>query len=364
MRRIDPDFLESFVTDLARSLGVPDGDAPDLATALVGADLSGHSSHGTRLLPAKYVPEISEGKIDPTANFRIERDEGVFLTIDGRRAFGQVVAGEAVDLGVAKADEYGIGVVSIRNVSHIGRVGEWAERATESGMALVGFVANPGSRWVAPPGSAHRRFSTNPVVVGLPTHDVLPFPLVLDMGTAQVARSKIRERAAARKPIPDEWVVDQSGKYISDGAEFENGDGSILPLGGLATGHKGYGLAVMSELLTGNASDGSVSGMDDVIWGNHVLFYVTDVERLTTPEALEARISAFVDYVRETEYSPEIPMPKAAMGDRALLPGEAEHRTREERRENGIPLPEEDARLLRDLASDRSLEGAVPDSLR
>lgn len=364
MPRIDPESLETFVAELAASLGAPANVAGDLAASLVAADLRGHSSHGVRLLPAKYVPEIGEDKIDPAAEPRIVRDDGVFVTVDGRRALGQVAARETVDAGVAKADEFGVGVASLRNVSHVGRVGEWAERATTAGMALVGFVSNPGSRWVAPPGSAKRRLSTNPVVVGLPTFDALRFPLVLDVATGQVARSKIRERATAGEALPDGWVVGEAGSTVTDADAFEGGDGAILPLGGLATGHKGFGLATMAELLAGNASDGSVSGMDDVLWGNHALFLVVDVERWTTRDALEARLRAFVDYVRDTEYSESVPTPGHARGDRALVPGEAEHRVRERRREEGIPVPEADAATLRELAVERDRRDAIPSAFR
>ena len=364
MPRVDPVRLETFVVEIAASMGTSQNDAERLAASLVGADLCGHTSHGTRLLAAKYDGEIAEGKIDPSATSRFERDAGVFATVDGRTAFGQVVARDAIDAGIEKAAEHGVGVVSLRNVSHIGRVGEWAERATDAGMALVGFVSNPGSRWVAPPGSAQRRFSTNPVVVGVPTFDALPFPLVHDAATSQVARSRIREQDTADAPLPEGWVTDESGRSVTDAAAFEDGEGAILPLGGFATGHKGYGLAVMSELMAGNGSDGSVSGQETVTWGNHAQFYVTDLERCTTRRAIEDRIDAMVAYVRETEYSDDVEMPWATHGDRALLPGAAEHRTRERNAADGIPTPDGDAALLRDLAADQGLETAVPDALR
>ncbi len=362
MPRIAPAPFESFLVDLARGLGTPDDLAAKFAASLVEADLVGHSSHGSRLLPAKYTAEIAADKIDPAAEPTIERDTGVFTTVNGRKAFGQVVAREAIDAGIAAAEDAGIGVVSLRNVSHIGRVGEWAERATAAGMGLVGFVANPGSQWVAPPGSAERRFSTNPIVVGLPTFDALPFPIVLDMASSQVARSKIREPDAAAGGLPADWLIDDDGAPLTDGAAFDNeGRGAMLPLGGLATGHKGFGLAVIAELLAGNASDGSVSGTDDVLWGNHALFFVLDLERCTSRAAIEERAAAMAAYVRETEYSSDIPTPWATKGEHALLPGEAEHERRLAHRENGIPIPADDAALLRELAGE--LDVAVPAAL-
>jgi uncharacterized oxidoreductase len=364
MPRIEPARLEAFLTELAAAVGTPSDQASNLAASLVAADLCGHSSHGSRLLPVKYVPEIVEGKIVPEATPRILRDDGVFVSVDGRKAFGQVAIRDAIDKGIATAEQHGIGVVTLRNVSHIGRVGEWAERATESGMSTVGFVSNPGSRWVAPPGSTQRRFSTNPVVVGLPTFDALPFPLVLDVATSQVARGKIRKREMADEPLPDGWAVDESGGSLVDGTAFKDGDGAILPLGGFVTGHKGFGLAAMSELMAGNASDGSVSGMADVTWGNHALFYITDIERCTTREALESRVVAFQEYLCDTNYADDISMPSATTGNRTLLPGEAEHRARESRTDAGIPLGDGVATVLRDLAAEHGIDETVPQALR
>lgn len=231
-------------------------------------------------------------------------------------------------------------------------------------MAIVGVVSNPGSNWVAPPGSTQRRFSTNPVVVGIPTFDALPFPLVLDMDTSQVARSKIRELPIADESLPNEWVVDSSGGTVDDGPTFEDGDGALLPLGGFATGHKGFGLAVMAELLAGIASDGSVSGMDDVLWGNHAVFYVTDISRWATPESISNYVSTVVRYIRETEYSDSVPLPWATHGERGRVPGEAEHASRLEQREQGLRVPEEDAALLRELAIDQGMKKAVPAELQ
>lgn len=364
MERVNPEPFEAFISQLVESLGAPENISQKLASSLVESDLVGHSSHGSRLLPAKYAPEVDNGRIIPSATQSVERDDGVFVRIDGRKAFGQVVAREAVDKGVKKAEENGIGVVSLRNVSHIGRVGEWAERAVGSGMGFVGFVSNPGSQWVAPPGSAERRFSTNPVVAGMPTFDVVEFPFILDMATSQVARSKIREWTTAGDPLPEGWVIDDKGASVTDGTIFEGGDGAILPLGGLLTGHKGFGLAVMSELIAGCVSNGSVSGMDDVLWGNHAVFFVIDVEWLTTRDALESQVAAVVEHVRETDYSAEVPMPLTSYSDQALLPGEAEHRTRETNQKKGIPIPVDDISLLVELAEELDVHDAVPPALR
>ncbi|MEF8975273.1 MAG: Ldh family oxidoreductase [Halapricum sp.] len=365
MLRVDRTSLESFVVDLAASLGIPEDIALDLAAALVASDMCGHSSHGSRLLPAKYVSDIDVGRIAPSARPKIERDDGRIFRIDGQKAIGQAVAKQAIDEGIAKAREHGTGIVSLRNVAHIGRLGEWAERAAESGMALIGFVSNPATRWTSLPGSAQRRLSTNPLVFGLPTYDALPFPVVHDMATSQVAHGKIREREKRDEPIPDGWTVDESGADVTDASSFENGGvGAIQPLGGAVAGHKGFGLAVVSELMAGIWSEGSVSGTSDMIWGNHALFYLTDVEQYTSRARLETRINTFVDYLRQTDQSDNVPTPSAMEGNRALVPGEAEYRARQSARSEGVPIAKSDAALLRRFAATQGLSDAVPLALR
>lgn len=360
MPRIEPRRLRSFVAALAESLGARRSDADALATSLVAADLSGHRSHGSRLLPVKYRPEIDEGKISPGATPQRTFGEQGFVRYDGKRAFGQIVARQAIDDGIAAAREHGVGVATLWNVSHIGRVGEWAERVATADMAVIGFVSNPGSRWVAPPGSGERRFSTNPIVLGLPAFDALPFPLVLDIATAQIARSRIREHDTSGDPLADAWTTDADGAPVTDPAAFEDGDGAILPLGGRTTGHKGFGLSVMAELLGGIFSGGTVSGMAETRWGNHAVFYITDLERVTTRAAVESRITAMAEYVRDTTYSSAIPTPPTAGGEEALLPGEYEYRIRKTRQREGLPIRDGDVAVFTELAEQQGLADEIP----
>jgi len=363
MPRIDRDELESFVTRIVKQLGTDDETATEVAESLVEADLRGHSSHGVRQLATKYVPEIEEGKIDPSATPVLEQIGPSQLIIDSQKAFGQAVGREAVDAVVSAAEASEVGVVGIRNVSHLGRIGEWAERVTDRGFAFIAFVCNPASRYVAPAGSAEARLSTNPITIGVPTFDAIEFPIVLDIATSQVAYGKTRMFRTNDKPIPEGLAVTSSGDPLTDPERLREGDGALLPLGGLVSGYKGFGLAVVAELLAANLGDGSISGEVDPIWGNHAGFFAVDLTRFTTRDRLEERISAFAAYLRDTSSAPFSPG-VAAKGDEPLLPGEAEYRKLEEQRESGIFVSEEDARLLVALARDRGVEDAVPANLR
>jgi uncharacterized oxidoreductase len=357
MPTIDSSALTAFTERLVAATGASDAVAEQMARSLVGADLRGHHSHGVRRLPAKYYPEIGMGRIEPTAEPELRERTALSATVDGRLAFGHVAGRQAIDAAVERAEANGVGLVGLRNVSHIGRVGEWGERAADRGMLFLAFVCNPGSRYVAPAGSAHRRLSTNPVVLGSPSFGELPFPLVLDIATSQVAHGKIRHRAASGSELPEEWVATRSGESLLDARAFEEeGEGAILPLGGFTAGHKGFGLSAMSELLASIVSDGYTSGQDDDVWGNQAMFVAVDPTVHTSLEKNRERVREFAAYLRATDYSAPFSAGDVALGDTALLPGEAEHVRLTERLEAGVPISDADAALLCELADELGVD--------
>lgn len=184
--------------------------------------------------------------------------------------------------------------------------------------------------YVAHAGSAQPRLSTNPIAFGVPTYDVLPFPLVLDIATSQTAHGKVREYAASDDTIPSNWLVDSDGTSLRDASAFIDGDdGAILPLDGSTTGHKGFELSVIMELFASILSDSAISGVDGDTWGNRAVFVAIDPTLHTTRDGVEDRVETFTSYLRNTDYSAPVNPGDAASGDRGLLPGEAEHRTLE-----------------------------------
>lgn len=361
MPSVDAAEMRVFVADVVSALGATDDAADVVADTLVGADLRGHYSHGVRLLPTKYADEVAAGEIDPAATPEVDREMGWLSRIDGRRAFGHVAAHLAVDVAVDRAGRTGCHVSTLCNVTHIGRVGHWAERAVAHDLAFVSFLGDPGAAWVAPPGSAERRLSTNPITIGVPTYGSLDFPLVLDVATSQVARGKISLRHADAEDLPEGWVVTETGESVTDPAAFEAGTGALLPLGGTTAGHKGFGLSVMSEVIAACLSDWFVSGQPDAPKGNVAAFFVFDPATATSDDAMADRLSAFAAYLRSSEYSPSVPTGRAAKGDHALLPGEAEHRRAEHHRDVGIEYPGHVLRAVRSLANELDLGDSMPD---
>jgi uncharacterized oxidoreductase len=365
MHRIDGDDVEPLVRRIIEKTGASSDAAGQVSRSLVLASLRGHNSHGVRRAMAYY--EWSQDSsyetfpVDASATPSVESGDGSIAVVDGQNAFGQVVGRVATSEAVSRAEQNGIGAVGVRDATHLGRIGEWAERATAAGMLFLAFVNTQGGTWIAPPGSAQRRYSTNPVSFGVPTFDALPFPVVLDIATSQVANGKIKELASKEGSPDPEWTVDVGGGSVGEADAYLAGQGAGLPLGGRTSGYKGFGLAMISELFAAIAGDGrTVSQAGDKRYGNAALFVALDPLAFTTKERLQDRLTSLHEYIRSTDFDPAISPGVAAYGDEAYLPGEPEHLLERDRESDGIPLPERDIEGLVDLADRLDVSDAVP----
>jgi uncharacterized oxidoreductase len=372
MTRVDKEELHSFLTSVLTELKVPTETAADVVDSLTLADIKGHHSHGVARVPY-YEEMMADGAIDSEGEITLPLDEGALGIVDGGSNFGQVVGRRAVELGVKKAAQEGVAVINVRNASHLGRIGEWAERATDADMLFAAFVnTGSGGGLVAPPGSTQRRLATNPVSFGVPSFDVLEFPIVLDMATSQVAGGKIRERLKRDEPLPEGWAVDDDGNPLTDPGKFfsyysdtdEDGTGAILPVGGTTSGYKGFGLAVIAELFAGIVGNGYVQGQRTIDWfSNQAAFFFVDPTRFASREELSLKIKQLVSHLRTTPFDSKIAIGEAARGDHYLLPGEPEHNYATEQREDGIFLPEPTKRALRQAATEHGLDESIPDGM-
>jgi uncharacterized oxidoreductase len=361
-RRVPAEELEPFAREIVRAYGASEEAAGQVAESLVEADLRGHRSHGTIRLPMLYRRMLDEGVIDPAATPEVVDGTGATAAVDGHQQFGQVTGRVAVDAATDLATDHGVAAVGLRNGAHVGRIGEWAERAAEQGFLFGGWVNTGGlGQLVAPAGSTTPRLATNPITFGTPSFGATEFPIVLDMATSQVAHGKVTKRAVEGEPLPEGWTIGPSGEYVTDSAVFEDGGGAILPLGGLTSGYKGFGLAVMVELFAGMVGDAFVAGQGaEGVVNNAAAFVAVDPDRFSTAEANRARIEALREHLDGAEYPENVPAGDGASGDRALLPGEAEHRTRTEREAEGIPFAAETVALFVDLAEEFGVEGLPP----
>lgn len=360
MDRYDHRTVERYASDVLQAVGVPREWARRAAESVVAGDLRGQGSQGIVRLPW-VVEKIEAGEIDPTAAPEVRTDHGAVAVVDGQFALGQRVGRVAVDRAVEAATTYGVGTVALRNANDLGRVGEWAEAATEAGAAFVSFTNARGYPSVSPDGCAERLLGTNPFVVGFPTFDAAPFPVILDMATSQVSYGHVQESEKRGERLPPDWTTSGTGDPVRDPGAFLAGEGALLPFGGRPTGHKGFGLGIVNELMAGVLSEGTVAGTDDrPPSGNDATFVAFDPLAFTTVEAVERRVRDFVEYLRDAD----CPGKDAEPGSGVRFPGEGSHRTLRERRETGIPLPDATVDALCDLAADVGRADAVPPSFR
>ncbi len=330
MPRFPADVLERFASQVFQAAGVPAEEALIVSRGLVGANLRGHDSHGLMRVP-QYLGFVQKGEYQLGVDLIVEHETPAAVVCDGQWGFGQVQAHRLLDLLIPKAQALGVASGAARNCGHIGRLGEYAERAAELGLILMATVNNCGAgQRVAPPGGTAPRLGTNPLCVGVPTESD---PVVLDFGTSVVAEGKVRVYNINRTPVPEGWLLDSQGKATTDPSVlYTEPSGSILPMGG-SQAYKGFGLALVLDMLSSGLSGGRTCFEGaPAAKGNNVLFVVFDPSRFAGRDAMETESTGLSRFVRGT--------PKAAGVDEILLPGDPERKALQDRSSRGVPLAE------------------------
>ena len=343
--------LTGFAASLFRDAGVPEGEAGTVARSLVGANLRGHDSHGVMRIP-QYVGFLEKGEYRTGVPLAVEHETPAVVVCDGGWGFGQVQAHRLLDKILPKAKTLGLAAGAARHCGHIGRLGEYAERAADEGLILIATVNNGGSgQRVAPPGGVEPRLGTNPLCVAVPTDDQ---PVVLDFGTSVVAEGKVRVYQINKKPVPEGWLLDPDGVPTTDPSVlYQPPLGSILPMGG-AQAYKGFGLALVLDMLAGGLTGGRTSHPDaPPVRGNNVVFLALDPAQFAGRDALLRESSGVVDYLRQTR--------RAEGVDAITLPGDPERAALAKRTAGGIPVEDAHWDKLVELAG--KLGTAVPTPL-
>jgi hydroxycarboxylate dehydrogenase B len=331
MLRFSHETLRGFVTRLFTAAGASSEEAGVVAASLVESSLRGYDSHGV-LLARWYLGQIKNGEIVAGAPFTVMAESPALLAADGGLGFGQVQCGRLVDRVSAKAREHGAATGTLRRSGHVGRLGEWVERAAVSGLAALVAVNDNGIiRTVAPPGGTAGRISTNPVAIGVPTGNG---PLVLDISTSAVANGKLKVARLEQREVAPGWIQDASGNPTTDpNVMLADPPGALLPFGG-DQAYKGFGLGLLFDILIGGLTGGLCPpAPDGTIECNNVLLVVWDPARFAGADHFTTQARKLIESVRET--------PRKAGVDRIQLPGDRSSATRVKRLSAGIPLAEE-----------------------
>ena len=233
-------------TSMLVAAGVPAKSAEKTARAIVTSDVWGNPSHGLMRLPF-YLQRITMGGVNAEATLKVISERGAITSLDGEDGLGHWQVWDAAELGVVKAKEFGISLVSVKNSSHCGALGVYLYPALDAGQIAIIFTNGPA---VMPAvGGNAPLLSTSPIASGIPSNP----PMIIDLSTSAVARGKIASAAKAGGSIPEGWAVNAQGQPITDAKEALMG--MLAPLGGA----KAFALGLMVESLSAGLSGGNLS---------------------------------------------------------------------------------------------------------
>jgi hydroxycarboxylate dehydrogenase B len=319
--------LQAAIRLVVRGFGSQEAEVDAVAGNLIDANLTGHDSHGIGMLP-RYAEAYLEGGLKPNTHVRTVLDGGALLRLDGGAGFGQVIGHEAMALGIERAREHGSCIVALGNAHHLGRIGAWAEQAAAAGLVSMHFVNVIARGIVAPFGGADARFGTNPFCAGVPLSG--REPVILDFATSVIAQGKTRVAMNKGELVPPDHLIDDRGRPTR-----EPRYAVVPPFGALLTfgGHKGYGLALMCELLGGALASGMTQRDGDsspkrIL--NGMLSVLIDPAVLGDRNAFEQEALAFIDWTKASPARDGFAAVKVA--------GEPERAMRAQRSVEGVPV--------------------------
>lgn len=324
--RYGADALLAFAHGLLAAAGMPGDKADAVAGILVQGDLMGHTTHGLQLLPS-YLRELEAGGMRVEGGPEVVAEAQAALTWDGRRLPGPWLVLQAMEAAAQRALLCGTGTVVIRRSHHIASLASYHQRATEQGLMLLLACSDPNNATVAPFGGLDPVFTPNPLSAGIPAPGL---PIVTDISTSATTNGLTGRLHQEGGRLPAPWLIDAAGRPTDDpGVLFREPRGSILPLGGLESGHKGYGLSLLVESLTaGLAGHGRADPKEG--WGATVFLQVLD------PAAF-AGLAAFTRQTGELVRRCQAARPAQA-GQPVRLPGERGFGLAEAQRRDGVAL--------------------------
>ena len=323
---IPADELRVYAHEILIQLGARGVDAAEVADHLIAADLAGVRSHGVALLPW-YDELISTGQVDPQAEFEVLEDRGAMVSLDGHFGLGQVCANATVRMIIDRARKHGLACATGRNAGHVGRLGHYTTEFARHGLIGMMVINYQGSdQDVAPFGGREGRLSNDPLSIGAPAATT---PVIADMALSAAAMVKILHALDyGEDRVPDGWLLDPAGATTTDPTALQRG-GTLLPLGGITSGHKGSGLLVLADIMAGALSGGGVCRPGAPgSFTNAFFMLALDVGWLTDRQSYDAAVEELRTHVKSSA-------PRKGVVE-VLFPGEREARETERQLAAGV----------------------------
>lgn len=346
--RYDREALLDYAQQLFSAAGMDEEKARSVAWVLVEADLIGHATHGLALVPT-YLEALRKGTMSPVGEPEVISDRGASMAWRGNMLPGGWLVLKALDLCVARAANYGTATCVIDNSQHIGALAVYMKRVTDLGMMAIISSSTASAKGVAPFGGTKPLFTPNPLAAGIPTSDD---PIVLDISASITTLNYARQLHKRGQRFPKPWVMSASGEETDDPEVLVSQGGTLLPVGGMDHGHKGYSMALLVEAMTQGLGGG---GRADEPKGTYTSVFI----QVLDPAAFGGR----ENYVRQTDWLANAcrSNPPVPGGQPVRVPGDRAASNREYALEHGVPLRQSIVEALQEASQQLKVE--LPDAI-
>ena len=361
---LDWDTARSFMEDAFKGVGVPADDAKIVVDVLLESDKRGIESHGCNRFKPIYIDRINDGIQNPVTNFEIIKETPCTAVVDGHDGMGQVIGYKSMQMAIDKAKQYGLGMVVVRNSCHYGIAGYYPTMACKQGcIGITGTNARPS---VAPTFGVEGMFGTNPLTIGIPTDE--DFDFIIDCATSITQNGKIEYYARIGEDVHPGTIIDIDGNAVEGDAgvalaKIRKGTAALATLGGIGEalgGYKGYGYAMVVELLSSVLQDGlygkDLDGKDEN--GNkrpyHLghFFIAIDTDHFLGEELCRKKAGEIIRSVRASKKQPG--------AERIWSANEKEWNVWLQRKDSGVPINESVQAEMSKVRDDLKLDYKFP----
>jgi len=329
--------LTAFCTSILKKLGMDDDKAKDTSEILVEADMMGHSTHGVRLLPL-YIKDIEAGNMKVSGNQIILNDTGSCITIDGDHLPGIWLTKSGLKLSTERAKIHGVSTVLIKNSHHNGALAAYMLPIVELGLVSIIKCSVPSSATVAPFGGTKALLTPDPMALAFPTNVE---PVIIDISASITTNNMIADKISKNEMFDFNCLLTKEGIPTNDPNEVFEKDGTVMPLGGLEYGHKGFGLALGIEALSQGLSG---SGRSRKLKSMNLSIYIQVID----PEAF-AGLKIFKNEMSYL-YNECINNPPIDENNKVRMPGQNALLKRKYSVKNGIYISKETLKTLNEIS--------------
>ncbi|MFC3812497.1 Ldh family oxidoreductase [Lacihabitans lacunae] len=318
----------STLTKKFKEAGLDTEKAKSIAEILTEGELLGHTTHGLALVQA-YLDELAGGTMEKTGSYEVLNKTIVAEAWDGRYLPGTWLTEKAIEKATEMAKEYGTGTITIQKSHHIACLAAFLEKTTRENLTVIVACSDPKNKAVAPFGGTIPMYSPNPLAIGIPTESE---PILIDVSMSTTANGVVNRAAKNNVKLGGPWLLDKTGNATDDPqAIFDNPPATVLPLGGMDLGYKGFALGIMIEALTG-ALGGHGRVSDPSRWGASVFVQVIDSSKFGGEHYFLSEMQHFVENAKNnTPLNPQNPV---------RLPGENGLKKKQLMLKEGIIIPE------------------------